>query len=91
MTVQLSNYSLKRKSALMQPQEQIEQLQSKVHQLEQQHREYVQKQQELIGAIARICESSLQEIEALRILVYRGEAECRRYLRSLLKNQRKAG
>ncbi|MBW4617231.1 MAG: hypothetical protein KME21_29150 [Desmonostoc vinosum HA7617-LM4] len=90
MTVQLSNYSLKRKSALMQPQQQIEQLQSRIRELEKQHQDYKRSQKKLIGAIAEICISPMQEIEALRILIYRGEAECRRYLRSLLKNQNRA-
>ncbi|MBW4689966.1 MAG: hypothetical protein KME40_34015 [Komarekiella atlantica HA4396-MV6] len=62
----------------------------KIQELEQQHQDYVRSQQNLIPAIADICPSLIQEVEAFRILIYKGEAECRRYLRSLLVNQRKA-
>ncbi|WP_193200435.1 hypothetical protein [Nostoc sp. MG11] len=79
-----------RESSLTKALRQIQQLKSKLAELEQQHQDYVRSQQELIPAIADICISSVQEIEALRILIYKGEAECRRYLRSLLVNQRKA-
>ncbi|WP_228058576.1 hypothetical protein [Nostoc sp. LEGE 12447] len=57
--------------------------------MEQQHQDYVQKQQNLIAAIAEICVSPMQEIQALRILIYRGEAACRQYLRSVLVKHRK--
>ena len=36
------------------------------------------------SGVGEICISPIQEIEALRILIYRGEAACRRYLRSVL-------
>lgn len=58
--------------------------------LEQEHRDYVLKQQNLISAIAEICISPMQEVEALRILVHRGEAACRRYLRLVLIKQSQA-
>ncbi|WP_414573225.1 hypothetical protein [Nostoc sp. CCY 9925] len=50
----------------------------------------MQKQQNLIPAIAEICVSPIQEIQALRILIYRGEAACRQYLRSVLVKQSQA-
>ncbi|MEH2355978.1 hypothetical protein [Nostoc sp.] len=46
------------------------------------------QQQNLIPAIAEICISPIQEVQALRILIYRGEATCRQYLRSVLVKQR---
>ncbi|MBN3921879.1 MAG: hypothetical protein HWQ37_01540 [Nostoc sp. NMS4] len=49
----------------------------------------VQKQQNLIAAIAEICVSPMQEVQALRILIYRGEAACRQYLRSVLVKRKK--
>ena len=58
--------------------------------LEQQHLSYVQKQQNLIPAIAEICISPIQEVQALRILICRGEAACRQYLRSVLVKQGQA-
>jgi hypothetical protein len=90
MTLTLDKSSKSKESSLTKALRQIHRLQSQVQQIEQQHQDYVQKQQDLIGAIATICVSSMQEIEALRILVCKGEAECRRYLRSLLINQNKA-
>jgi CII-binding regulator of phage lambda lysogenization HflD len=89
MTLTLDNRSQNKESSLTQALRQIQQLNSKIKELEQQHQDYVQKQQDLIGAIAEICISPIQEIEALRILIYRGEEECRRYLRSVLVKQRK--
>jgi CII-binding regulator of phage lambda lysogenization HflD len=90
MTLTLDNRSQNKESSLTQALRQIQQLNSKIAVLERQHQDYVQKQQNLISAIAEICVSPMQEIEALRILVYRGEAACRRYLRSVLVKQRKA-
>ncbi|WP_223278505.1 hypothetical protein [Nostoc sp. 'Peltigera membranacea cyanobiont' 232] len=49
----------------------------------------MRSQQNLISAIAEICISPMQEVQALRILIYRGEAGCRQYLRSVLVKQRK--
>lgn len=89
MTLTLDNRSQNKESSLTQALRQIQQLNSKVAVLEQEHRDYVQKQQNLISAIADICVSPMQEIEALRILIYRGEAACRQYLRSMLVKQRK--
>ncbi|AUB44706.1 Myosin heavy chain (plasmid) [Nostoc flagelliforme CCNUN1] len=89
MTLTLDNRSQNKESSLTQALRQIQQLNSKIAVLEQQHLSYVQKQQNLISAIAEICVSPMQEIEALRILIYRGEAACRQYLRSVLVKQRK--
>jgi methionyl-tRNA synthetase len=88
MTLTLSKKS--KESSLTKALRQIHQLKSQVQQIEQQHQDYVQKQQDLIQAIATICVSSMQEVEALRILICKGEAECRRYLRSLLVKRRLA-
>ncbi|MCC5600856.1 hypothetical protein [Nostoc favosum] len=88
MTLTLDNQSQIRESSLTQALRQIQQLNSKIQELEQQHQDYVRSQQNLIPAIAEICVSPMQEIEALRILIYRGEAACRRYLRSVLVKQR---
>ena len=90
MTLTLDNRSQNKESSLTQALRQIQQLNSKIAVLEQQHQDYVQKQQDLISAIAEICVSPMQEIEALRILIYRGEEECRRYLRSVLVKRRNA-
>ncbi|AUB42064.1 Myosin heavy chain [Nostoc flagelliforme CCNUN1] len=90
MTLTLDNRSRNKESSLTQALRQIQQLNSKIAVLEQQHLSYVQKQQNLIAAIAEICVSPMQEIQALRILIYRGEAACRQYLRSVLVKQRKA-
>ncbi|MBW4689678.1 MAG: hypothetical protein KME40_32440 [Komarekiella atlantica HA4396-MV6] len=90
MRLSVDNDFQRRESSSTKALRQIQQLKSKVAELEQQHLCYVRSQQNLISAIAEICVSSVQEIEALRILIYKGEAECRRYLRSLLINQRKA-
>jgi CII-binding regulator of phage lambda lysogenization HflD len=87
MTLTLMNDSKIRESSLTQALRQIQQLNSQIAQLEQQHQDYVREQQNLISAIAEICVSPMQEIEALRILIYRGEAPCRRYLRSVLVKQ----
>ncbi|MFN6540384.1 MAG: hypothetical protein RM021_029100 [Nostoc sp. EkiNYC01] len=89
MTLTLDNRSQKKESSLTQALRQIQQLNSKILELEEQHQDYVQKQQNLISAIAEICVSPIQEIQALRILIHRGESECRRYLRSVLVKQRK--
>ncbi|AUB44973.1 Myosin heavy chain (plasmid) [Nostoc flagelliforme CCNUN1] len=89
MTLILENRSRNKESSLTQALRQIQQLNSKIAVLEQQHLSYVQSQQNLISAIAEICVSPMQEIEALRILIYRGEAACRQYLRSVLVKQRK--
>nr|WP_322714589.1 hypothetical protein [Nostoc sp. ChiSLP03a]MDZ8215842.1 hypothetical protein [Nostoc sp. ChiSLP03a] len=89
MTLTLDNRSQNKESSLTQALRQIQQLNSKIHELEQEHLCYVQKQQNLISAIAEICVSPIQEIQALRILIHRGEAACRQYLRSVLVKQRK--
>ncbi|MEH1810695.1 hypothetical protein [Nostoc sp.] len=88
MALTLNNRSRNKESSLTQALRQIQQLNSKIQELEQQHQDYVQKQQNLISAIAEICISPIQEVQALRILIYRGEAACRQYLRSLLVKQR---
>ncbi|AUB43275.1 Myosin heavy chain (plasmid) [Nostoc flagelliforme CCNUN1] len=90
MTLTLDNRFQNKESSLTQALRQIQQLDSKIQELEQQHQDYVQKQQNLIGAIAEICVSPMQEIQALRILIYRGEADCRQYLRSVLVKQSQA-
>jgi CII-binding regulator of phage lambda lysogenization HflD len=89
MTLTLDNRSQNKESSLTQALRQIQQLNSKIQELEQQHQDYVQKQQNLIAAIAEICVSPMQEIQALWILIYRGEEECRRYLRSVVVKRRK--
>ncbi|MBN3908111.1 MAG: hypothetical protein HWQ35_16650 [Nostoc sp. NMS1] len=89
MTFTLDNRSRNKESSLTKALRQIQQLNFKIQELEQQHQDYVQKQQNLIAAIAEICVSPMQEIQALRILIYRGEAACRQYLRSLLVKQKK--
>ncbi|MBD2731526.1 hypothetical protein H6G96_35870 [Nostoc sp. FACHB-892] len=90
MTFTLNNRSQNKESSLTQALRQIQQLNSKIQELEQQHQDYVQKQQNLIPAIAEICISPIQEVQALRILIYKGEGECRRYLRSVLVKRKKA-
>ncbi|MBW4457108.1 MAG: hypothetical protein KME55_33075 [Nostoc indistinguendum CM1-VF10] len=90
MTLTLDNQSQIRESSLTQALRQIQQLNSKIAVLEQQHLSYVQKQQNLIPAIAEICISPIQEVQALRILIYRGEKECWHYLRSGLVKRKKA-
>ncbi|MEH2294008.1 hypothetical protein [Nostoc sp.] len=90
MTLTLDNRSQKKESSLTQALREIQQLNSRIAVLEQQHQDYVHQQQNLISAIAEICVSPMQEIEALRILIYRGEGECRRYLRSVLVKRKKA-
>ncbi|MBD2536763.1 hypothetical protein H6G97_49010 [Nostoc flagelliforme FACHB-838] len=89
MTITLDNRSRNKESSLTQALRQIQQLNSKIAVLEQQHQDYVQEQQNLIAAIAEICVSPMQEIQALRILIYRGETACRQYLRSVVVKQRK--
>jgi hypothetical protein len=89
MTLTLNNRSQNKESSLTQALRQIQELNHKIAVLEQQHLSYVHQQQNLIPAIAEICVSPMQEIQALRILIYRGEEACRRYLRSVLVNQRK--
>ena len=89
MTLTLDNHSQNKESSLTQALRQIQQLNSKVQSLEQQHLSYVHQQQNLIGAIAEICVSPMQEVQALRILIYRGEGECRRYLRSVLVKRKR--
>jgi hypothetical protein len=86
MTFTLDNRFQNKESSLTQALRQIQQLNSKIQELEQQHLSYVQKQQNLIPAIAEICISPIQEVEALRILIYKGEAACRQYLRSMGSN-----
>jgi CII-binding regulator of phage lambda lysogenization HflD len=87
MTLTLENRSQIKESSLTKALRQIQELNSKIQELEQDHQDYVRSQQNLIGAIAEICVSPIQEVQALRILVCKGEAPCRRYLRSLLVNQ----
>lgn len=65
-------------------------LNSKIELLEQHHQDYMQSQQELIPEIAQNCNSFIQEIHALRLLIHRGAGECRKYLRTLQINQRKS-
>ncbi|MEH1865240.1 MAG: hypothetical protein V7K69_09530 [Nostoc sp.] len=89
MTFTLNNRSQNKESSLTQALRQIQQLNSKIQELEQHHQDYVRSQQDLIPAIAEICVSPIQEVEALRILMYRGEAACRQYLRSVLVKQKK--
>jgi acetolactate synthase small subunit len=50
MTLTLDNRSQKKESSLTQALRQIQQLNSKIAVLEQQHQDYVQKQQNLIAA-----------------------------------------
>ena len=90
MTLTLDNRSQNKESSLTQALRLLQQLNSKIAVLEQQLLSYVQKQQNLIPAIAEICISPIQEVEALRILIYRGEAACRQYLRSVLVKQGQA-
>ncbi|WP_375512539.1 hypothetical protein [uncultured Nostoc sp.] len=85
----MDNRSQKKESSITQALRQIQQLNSKIAVLERQHQDYVQKQQNLIPAIAEICLSPMQEVQALRILIHRGEAACRPYLRSVLVKQKK--
>jgi CII-binding regulator of phage lambda lysogenization HflD len=90
MTLTLNNRSQNTESSLTQALRQIQQLNSRIQELEQHHQDYVHSQQNLISAIAEICVSPMQEIQALRILIYRGEAACRQYLRSVLVKRKKA-
>ena len=87
MTLTLDNRSQNKESSLTQALRQIQELNSKIAVLEEQHLSYVHQQQNLIGAIAEICVSPMQESQALRILIYRGEAACLMYLRSVLVKQ----
>jgi hypothetical protein len=89
MSFTLDNRSQNKESSLTQALPQIQQLNSKIAVLEQQHLSYMHQQQNLIAAIAEICVSPMQEIQALRILIYRGEAACRQYLRSVLVKRKK--
>ena len=52
MTLILDNHSRNKESSLTQALRRIQQLNSKIQELEQQHQDYVQKQQNLIPAIA---------------------------------------
>ena len=90
MTLTLDNRSQNKESSLTQALRLLQQLNSKIAVLEEQHQDYVQKQQNLISAITEICVSPIQEVQALRILIYRGEAACRQYLRSVLVKQGQA-
>lgn len=58
MTLTLDNRSRNKESSLTQALRQIQQLNSKIAVLEQHHQDYVQKQQNLITAIAEICDFS---------------------------------
>ena len=89
MTLTLDNRSQNKQLSLTQALRQIQELNSKIQELEEQHQDYVQKQQNLIPAIAEICVSPIQEVQALRILICRGEAGCRQYLRSVLVKRKK--
>ncbi|YAF99197.1 MAG: hypothetical protein AB3A66_27385 (plasmid) [Nodularia sp. CChRGM 3473] len=91
MALALDKPTKSKESSLTKALREIHKLQSKVKELEQQHQDYVRGQQNLINDIAEICISSIQEVQALQILVCKGEEECRRYLRSLLINQKKVG
>ncbi|MEA5624779.1 hypothetical protein [Nostoc sp. UHCC 0251] len=88
MTFTLDNRSQNKESSLTKALRQIQELNSKIQELEQCHKDYVVSQHNLIPAIAEICISPIQEIQALRILICRGEAACRQYLRSVLVKQR---
>ncbi|QFS49637.1 hypothetical protein [Nostoc sphaeroides] len=90
MTLTLNNQSKTRESSLTQALRHIQQLNSRIQELEQHHQDYMRLQQNLISAIAEICVSPIQEVQALRILIYRGEAACRQYLRSVLVKQSQA-
>ncbi|MCG6138763.1 MAG: hypothetical protein MET45_29915 [Nostoc sp. LLA-1] len=90
MTLALDKSTKSKESNLTKALREIHELQSQVEQLKQQHQNYVRSQQRLISTIAEICISPMQEVEALRILVCKGEVECRRYLRSLLVKRRLA-
>ncbi|MBE9054298.1 hypothetical protein IQ243_28680 [Nostocales cyanobacterium LEGE 11386] len=90
MALALDKPTKSKESTLTKALREIHQLQSKIQELEQQHQNYIQSQQDLINDIAEICISSIQEVQALRILVCKGEAGCRRYLRSLLVKRRLA-
>ncbi|WP_138506113.1 hypothetical protein [Nostoc sp. PA-18-2419] len=90
MTLTLDNHSRNKESSLTQALRLLQQLNSKIQELEEQHQDYVQKQQNLIAAIAEICVSPMQEVQTLRILIYRGEAACLMYLRSVLVKQSQA-
>ncbi|WP_375473728.1 hypothetical protein [uncultured Nostoc sp.] len=90
MTFTLDNRFQDKESSLTQALRQIQQLNSRIQELEQHHQDYVRSQQNLISAIAEICISPIQEVQALRILIYRGEAACQQYLRSLLVKQCKS-
>ncbi|MCG6138447.1 MAG: hypothetical protein MET45_28130 [Nostoc sp. LLA-1] len=83
--------NLEQESSLTKALREIHELQSQVQELEQQHQNYVRSQQRLISTIAEICISPMQEVQALRILVCKGEADCRRYLRLLLVKRRLVG
>jgi CII-binding regulator of phage lambda lysogenization HflD len=74
MTLTLENRSQIKESSLTKALRQIQELNSKIQELEQDHQDYVRSQQNLIGAIAEICVSPIQEVQALRILVCKGEA-----------------
>ncbi|MEH2374136.1 hypothetical protein [Nostoc sp.] len=52
MTLTIDNRSRSKESSLTRALRQIQELNSKIHELEQQHQDYVQKQQNLIRAIA---------------------------------------
>ncbi len=65
-------------------------LNSKIELLEQHHQDYLQSQQELIPEIAQKCNSFIQEIHALRLLIHRGARECRKYLLTLQVNRSQA-
>jgi hypothetical protein len=67
MTLTLDNHSRNKESSLTKALRQIQQLNSKIHELEEQH-----------------------QVQALRIVIYRGEAACRQYLRSVLVKQSQA-
>ncbi|MBN3944919.1 hypothetical protein [Nostoc sp. NMS9] len=90
MTLTLDNHSQNQESSLTKALRQIQQLNSRIQELEQHHQDYMRSQKNLIAAIAEICVSPMQEVQALRILIYRGEAACRQYLRSLLIKQSQA-
>jgi hypothetical protein len=90
MSFTLDNRSQNKESSLTQALRQIQELNCKIQELEQYYQDYVCSQQNLISAIAEICVSPIQEVQALRILIYRGEAACRQYLRSVLVKQSQA-
>ena len=66
MTLTLNNRSRNKESSLTQALRQIQQLNSKIQELEQCHKDYVVSQQNLIPAIAEICISPIRGMSIIR-------------------------